>query len=114
MDQLKPNLIEPSTKYYLKHALKESRRIKDNYINILVNILVFIFFVLLIGGLLLYKFKGKATPEELAIRENDRKKFIMRKLQQFSVEKERVNQNLITNLPLEHPEINLTTSFQAF
>ena len=42
MEVLKPNLIEPSTKYYIKHALKESRKLKDYYINMTVNILLFI------------------------------------------------------------------------
>lgn len=107
MDVLKPNLIEPSTKYYIKHALKESRKLKDYYINITVNILLFIFFWLFIGGLLLYKYKGKLTPEELKKKENEKKMFLMKKMQQFSVEKEKLNQNLITNLPLNHPEINL-------
>lgn len=107
MEVLKPNLIEPSTKYYIKHALKESRKLKDYYINITVNILLFIFFGLFIGGLLLYKYKGKLTPEELKKKENEKKMFLMKKMQQFSVEKEKLNQNLITNLPLNHPEINL-------
>jgi hypothetical protein len=107
MEVLKPNLIEPSTKYYIKHALKESRKLKDYYINMTVNILLFIFFGLFIGGLLLYKYKGKLTPEELKKKENEKKMFLMKKMQQFSVEKEKLNQNLITNLPLNHPEINL-------
>ena len=107
MEVLKPNLIEPSTKYYIKHELKESRKLKDYYINMTVNILLFIFFGLFIGGLLLYKYKGKLTPEELKKKENEKKMFLMKKMQQFSVEKEKLNQNLITNLPLNHPEINL-------
>ena len=107
MEVLKPNLIEPSTKYYIKHALKESRKLKDYYINITVNILLFIFFVLFIGGLLLYKYKGKLTPEELKQKENEKKMYLMKKMQQFSIEKQKINQNLITNLPLNHPEINL-------
>ena len=107
MEVFKPNLIEPSTKYYIKHALKESRILRDYYINIIVNVLLFIFFLLVIGGLLLYKYKGKLTPEQLKEKENKKKMFLMRKMQQFSIEKQKMSQNLITNLPLNHPEINL-------
>jgi hypothetical protein len=100
MDLSKPSLTEFSTKYYIRHSLKEVRRIKDKYITILVNILLFLLFIGTIGGLLYYKYKGKLTPEQKKLKEQEKKMYIFQKLHQISYEKEKESQNLITNLPL--------------
>ena len=100
MDLSKPSLTEFSTKYYIRHSLKEVRRIKDKYITILVNILLFLLFIGTIGGLLYYKYKGKLTPEQKKLKEQEKKIYIFQKLHQISYEKEKESQNLITNLPL--------------
>ena len=64
MEITKPSLTEFYTKYYVRHSLKEVRVFKDKYITIFANIFLFLIFVLLVGGLLLYKYKGKLTPQE--------------------------------------------------
>ncbi len=49
MEKITPSLIENSTKFYLRSALKESRNIKNKYINIGVNIFLFILFINLLN-----------------------------------------------------------------
>ena len=100
MEVIKPTLTEFSTKYYVRHSLKEVRQFKDTYITIAVNILLFLCFVGVVGGLLYYKYKGKPTPEEKAIKEQQKKQFLFHKLQQYSYNKQKQSQNLITNLPM--------------
>ena len=42
MDIVKPSLTEFTTKYYVRHSLKEARIFKDKYITIFVNIILFL------------------------------------------------------------------------
>lgn len=100
MEVLKPTLTEFSTKYYIRHSLKEVRQIKDKYITIGVNILLLFIFVGAVGGLLYYKYKGKPTLEEKYIKEQQKKQYLFHKLQQYSNDKQKQSQNLITNLPI--------------
>ena len=100
MDFTKPALTEFSTKYYIRNSLKEVRRFKDKYITILVNVLLFLLFVGVVGGLLYYKYKGKLTPDEKRQKEQEKKMYLFQKLHQISYEKQKESQSLITNLPL--------------
>ena len=100
MELNRPSLTEFNTKYFVRHSLKETRNFKDKYITIFVNIFLFILFVGTIGGLLYYKYKGKLTPEEKAMKERQRKLYLFQKLQQYSHDKQKERQQLITNLPV--------------
>ena len=100
MEFTKPSLTEFTTKYYIRHSLKEVRLLKDKYMTIGINILLLIFFIALIGGLLYYKYKGKLTDQEKAAKERQKKMYLFQKLHQISYEKNKEKQNLITDLPL--------------
>lgn len=100
MEFTKPSLTEFDTRYYIRHSLKESRKFKDKYITIFVNILFFLIFVFFLGGILLYKYKGKLTPQEKKNNEEKKKQYIFQKLHQHACDKQMKNQSLITNLPL--------------
>ena len=100
MELTKPSLIEFNTKYYIRNSLKEVREFKDKYITIFVNILLLLLFILLVGGLLLYKYKGKLTPQEKQVKERKKKEYLFTKLHKISYEKQKERQQLITNLPL--------------
>ena len=60
----KPRLTEPGIKYFLNETLKQCRVYKNNYNNILINIGLFIFFLLILGAILFYKYKGRITQVE--------------------------------------------------
>ena len=100
MEINRPSLTEFDTKYYIRNSLRASRQFKDKYITIFANIFLFLLFVGIIGGILYYKYKGKLTPEENARREHDKKLFLFQKLQQYSYDKQKESQRLITNLPV--------------
>ena len=102
-----PRLIEPRTKFYLKTSLKNSREFKDYYITIIVNILLLFVFILVCTLVLYYRYKGKPTFEDQQRKENEKKKYIFTKIQQFSLEKQKESQGLITNLPVNHPQVSL-------
>ena len=99
MDFTKPTLTEFTTKYYIRNSLKEVRVFKDKYISIFANVFLLLLFILVIGGLLLYKYKGKLTVEEKLIQDNKKKQYIFEKLHHISYQKQKESQNLITNLP---------------
>jgi hypothetical protein len=100
MESLKPSLTELTTKYYIRNSLKEVRQFKDKYITIFVNIFLFLLFIGVIGGLLYYKYKGKLTPQEKKVKEQEKKRYLFQKLHQLSYDKQKENQQLITNLPI--------------
>ena len=104
MEKITPSLIENSTKYYLRTALKESRNIKNKYINIGLNIFLFLLFILIIVGFLLYKYKGKLSPQEKEKKNREKKQYLTNMMQRYSFEKQKARQSLITNLPLNHPQ----------
>lgn len=95
-----PALTEFKTKYYIKNSLKEARLLKDKYITIFVNIFLLLLFIIVIGGLLLYKYKGKLTEEEKNKKDYEKKLYIFQKLQKYSYDKQKESQQLITNLPV--------------
>ena len=100
MENIKPRLIEPITKYYTNYNLKNVRIFKDKWINFIVNIIVFLLFIGTIGGILYFRYKGKPNEEEIEIKKNREKMYIFEKLHKYQYEKNKDNENLITNLPI--------------
>lgn len=100
MEQTKPLLTENITKFYIRSSLKEVRRFKNKYITIFVNLALFFGFLGIISILLYCKYKGKLTPDEIKSKENLKKQYLFEKLHKISYEKQKENQNLITDLPI--------------
>ena len=67
----KPILIEPGVKYFLSQTLKQCNEFKNKYNNIIFNISLAVGFFLLLGTILLYKYRGKLTPSEKEIKNRD-------------------------------------------
>jgi hypothetical protein len=95
----KPMLTEPGVKYFLNETLKQCHKIKEKYNNMLFNIGLLIGFFIILGILLLYKYKGKLTPEEIEEKELEKKRYILSKIRNFQDAKIRAQQELITGLP---------------
>jgi hypothetical protein len=95
----KPILTEPGVKYFLNESLKQCHLFKEKYNNTLFNIGLTIFFFIILGILLLYKYKGKLTPEEIEENENNKKIYILSKIKNYQESKLRAQQQLITGLP---------------
>ena len=101
MNSIKPTLIEPGVRYFLNGTLKECRKFKDNYISVIFNISMILLLFALVGGFLMYRYKGKPTPAELDLKNRKKQEYIVSKLQQLVIEKKKnsVNTTMITGLP---------------
>lgn len=109
MEPLKTTLVEPGVKYFISCSLKQCREFKDKYVNIIFNISMFILLILIISGILIYKYKGKMTPIEMEIKNRKKQEYIVSKLQQIAVIKKQTSERLITDLPnwTDHPELGI-------
>jgi hypothetical protein len=95
----KPMLTEPGVKFFLNETLKQCHIFKEKYNNMIINIGLCIGFFIILGILLLYKYKGKLTPQEIKERELQKKQYILSKIRNFQDAKLRAQQELITGLP---------------
>ena len=110
----KPILTEPGVKYFLNETLKQCHNFKEKYNNMLFNIGLTIGFFIILAILLLYKYKGKLTPEEIEQKETQKKQYILSKIRNYQETKLREQQQLITGLPHwdnEFDTINTKVSF---
>ena len=103
----RPMLTEPGVKYFLSATLKQCHQFREKYMNNLFNIGLFITFFLLLGLILLYKYKGKLTPAEREEKDMDKKKYILSKIHNFQQTKLKTQQSLITGLPQWETEYDI-------
>lgn len=94
-----PILIEPGVKYFLNESLKECHKFKEKHNNSIYNIGILIVFFIILVALLVYKYRGKLTPEEIEQREMEKKKYILSKIRNYQDAKVKAQQELITGLP---------------
>jgi len=99
MDNSKPILTEPGVKYFLGETLKQCHQFKEQYYNVLINIGFFFLFLVILGAILLYKYKGKLTPEQMRDKELEKQRYILSRIKNFQDAKIREQQQLITGLP---------------
>jgi len=95
----KPSLTEPGVKYFLNQTLKQCHVIKNNFHNTVFNIGLLIAFFIVLGAILLYKYKGKLTPIELERKNKEKQQYILSKIKIFQESKRKAHQELITGLP---------------
>lgn len=106
----KPMLTEPGVKYFLNETLKQCHAFREKYNNMMFNIGLFIGFFIILGILLVYKYKGKLTEQEIKENELQKKKYILSKIKNYQDAKLRAQQELITGLPHwenEYDNINI-------
>lgn len=96
-----PKLIEPGVRYFLSGTLKECRKFKDKNSTLLFNISMTGVLILLIGGFLMYRYKGKLTPAEVEIKNTKKKEYIISKLHQMAYLRNTQGnaKGMITSLP---------------
>ena len=68
-ENIRPMLTEPGVKYFINETLKQCHQFKEEYNNLNFNIGLLVVFFIILGILLLYKYKGKLTPEEIEQKE---------------------------------------------
>jgi hypothetical protein len=94
-----PSLIEPGTKSFLNHTLRQCHIIKSKYYNELFNMGVFITLTIVISSILLYKYKGRLSPIEKERKNKEKQQYILSKIKKVQESKRRSQQELITGLP---------------
>ena len=94
-----PKLTEPGIRYFLNQSLKNCHKVKIYHYNNLLNIGLFVGFIIILLLMLLYKYKGKLSPEEQKKRDYDKYKYILEKVRKTKEDKLKMNQQLITGLP---------------
>jgi hypothetical protein len=95
----KPHLIEPGVRYFLRETLKQTHEFKRKYHNLLFNIGLLVLFVLILGIILIVKYKGRLTEEERKQKEREKQQYILSKVKQLQESKRIAHQELITGLP---------------
>jgi len=96
---LQPSLIDGNIRNFLTSKLLNSHHIRETYYNGIFNIIFFTIFLMVMGGTLLYKYKGKPTPQDKAHKEYEKKQYILSIIRNQQLEKMRNHQELITGLP---------------
>ena len=99
MFQERPALTEPGVKSFLSHTLKQCHKVKSEYYNKVFNIGLLVAFLSLVVGLLVYKYKGKLSPAEIHLKNQEKQQYVLSRIKQFQVSKERAQQALISGLP---------------
>ena len=94
-----PTLVESSMRTYLDRTLKHGKVVKARQTNVMFNIGFAIVLVIVIGGFLLYKYKGKLTPYERKKKQEESKHYVLSKLQKLAAVKSRETGGAITGLP---------------
>jgi hypothetical protein len=107
LENRRPMLTEPGVKYFINETLKQCHRFKEQYQNMMFNIGLLILFFIILGILLVYKYKGKLTPEEIEQNESLKKQYILSKIKNYQDTKIRAQQELITGLPHWENEIDI-------
>ena len=95
----KPTLTEPGVKFFLHETLKQCHHFKMKHNNLIFNICLGVGFALLLGGILLYKYKGKLSPSEKEVKNREKQQYILSKIKNFQDAKRMAQQTLITGLP---------------
>ena len=113
-DLAKPSLTEPGVKYFLHQTLKQCHIVRDNFHNMVFNIGLFIAFLLVLAFILLYKYKGKMTPVEIAQKNKEKQQYILSKIKNFQQAKRIAHQELITGLPAWESEYDIIHSKQMY
>ena len=94
-----PILVENGVKYFLNETLKQCHIFKEKYHNWIFNIGLLLFFLTILGCILIYKYKGKISPMEKQRKDREKQQYILSKVQKFQLAKKQAHQELITGLP---------------
>jgi hypothetical protein len=106
----KPSLTEPGVKYFLHQTLKQCHITRDNFYNLAFNIGLLIAFLLILGFILFFKYKGKLSPIEINKKNKEKQQYILSKIQNFQQAKRKAHQELITGLPAWDSEYDIIHS----
>ncbi len=94
-----PNLIENGTKYFFRETLKNCNKKRTKYYNDLTNLGLLLGFLVLFGGIVVYKYKTRPNEEARQEKERLKQTYILKKIQTLTDEKHAEQNKMITDLP---------------
>ena len=93
------HLTVPGVRQYFVDSFKACKEYKMQYHTWVLNISLLIFFICCVGMTLYYKYKGKQSPVEKKRKQEEDRLYIMNRIRSLQIEKQKTNNQLITNLP---------------
>ena len=93
------SLCEPGMTRLLRGELVDCRAKRSRYQTTLFNVGMIVLLVCLIASFLYYRYKGRLTPEEAAVKKRSDYEHIVGRLGQLQVARDK-QKGLITKLPL--------------
>jgi len=95
----KPLLIEKGTKYFLQETLRNCNKKRTVYYNNITNLGLLLGFLLILGGIMIYKYKTRPNKEAKKRKEKLKQTYILTKIQSLIDAKNQQQSQSITNLP---------------
>ena len=99
IEKIAPKLVDYNIKVTLHDSLKKVNEYKINFYNDLFNMTLCIVFFGALALFLFYRYKGKLSEEEKMQKDNEKRTYVLNKLQQLNNIQVSQNNKLITNLP---------------
>jgi hypothetical protein len=93
------NLTEPGIRSYFVQTLQTCKQAKLTYYTRVLNIGLFVGFVVVLGAVLYYKYKGRTTQAEKNTKMEADRLYILNKIKMVQIDRQKQNNMLITNLP---------------
>jgi len=94
-----PILVENGFKYFINESLKNCKKIRQEHINNVYNIGLFLSLIILVFLFLFVKYKGRLTKEEIKQRNKKKEQYILERIKNYQDDKRRNSQKLISGLP---------------
>jgi hypothetical protein len=90
-------LTEPGVRNYVLRSLQQCKEFKLSYYTKVVNLSLFAAFVIVVAGILYYKYRGKKTPEEQQTKKESDRLYILAKIKQVQLAKQKENNMILTD-----------------
>lgn len=98
-ETITPKLVDYNLKQYLHISLKKSHDFKVEFFNNILNISILLIFIIILISFLYFRYKGKLSQEEIYKKNNEKRVYVLSKLQQLNNIQNNEKNKLITNLP---------------
>jgi hypothetical protein len=90
------HLTEPGIRDYFVESFKTCKEYKLQYHTWILNISLFIFFMVCLSSILYFKYKGKQSPILKKRKQEEDRLYIMERIRSLEIEKQKENNVLIT------------------
>lgn len=108
MNNTNPSLVEPGMKYFVTETLKKCNRFKNNYYNLIINILLFLIFILAMSTFLYVKYNYHNNKELKIKKKKEEEEYMHNLIYNIQTQRRKENGNKITDLPEFQSEYEIT------